>query len=130
MRSLLDQVSANAIDEYVELEEALMAKQVVDPKTVLTLLDSSTKGSPNDKLRLFAIYLMSTSNTAESAAMERALETAGCDMNIVKHLKGIRSFQEGITATVSSAPKTQARSVLVFFGLVCNFPGWFQGPGQ
>jgi len=59
------------------------------PATVLAILNDPSKGTPDDKLRLFLVYLLSTQEipAADLAAMETALQAAGCNLAAVDFAK-------------------------------------------
>jgi len=59
------------------------------PATVLAILNDPSKGTTDDKLRLFLVYLLSMQEipAADLAAMETALQTAGCNLAAVDFAK-------------------------------------------
>ena len=59
------------------------------PATILALLNDPTKGTADDKMRLFLVYYLSASEVAENdvAAMEAALVASKCNMAAVAYAK-------------------------------------------
>ena len=73
------------------------------PATVLAILNDPSKGTPDDKLRLFLVYLLSTQEipATDLAAMETALQTAGCNLAAIDFAKRHADVRGRVACTVT-----------------------------
>lgn len=64
----------------------------VESKTVLDLISDETAGTPEDKMRLFIIYYLCTSqlNDDEYKKFEAALQAAHCDIQALAYMKRLK----------------------------------------
>jgi hypothetical protein len=82
--NLLTSIKDRSLDEYFALEEN-MAKQ-----NKMTIVDAIKKpiGTPEDKLRLWLIWYLTSGEEitrTDMEEMEMALESSGCDLGAVKY---------------------------------------------
>ena len=103
--NLLTSIKDRSLDEFFSLEET-MSKQ-----NKMTVLDAITKpmGTPEDKLRLWLIWYLTTPEEVSKMdleEMELALEKSGCDIGAIRYAikeKQInRMASTGITAALPS----------------------------
>ncbi|CAF4952947.1 protein sly1 homolog [Pieris napi] len=113
--AILNVIKSRRLDSFFELEEKIMSKSsAVESKTVLDLISDEEAGTPEDKMRLFIIYYLCTSqlNEEEYKKFEAALQTANCDIQAMAYMKRLKSFTKmssqyegGGTKTVSMFSK-------------------------
>ncbi|KAA0185441.1 hypothetical protein HAZT_HAZT001245 [Hyalella azteca] len=129
---LLDHIKKRKLDVFFEAEEKIMARATLD-KPLTDLLAEDGCGSASDKLRLFLIHYLCSSNTSHSnapggsgsnnscsdadmTAMLEALQAAGADLKPVNYMKQWRNIMKlssgaspeyggGVTKTVSMFSK-------------------------
>ena len=90
--SLLSSIKERKLDEYFEMEEKLMSKTTAE-KSVMEFINDPEGGTPEDKMRLFLIYYISQSTSAEQFdQFEEALQNAGCDMDAIKYIKRWKQY--------------------------------------
>lgn len=78
------------MDSFFELEEKIMSKSSnVETKAVLDLVSDPTAGTPEDKMRLFIIYYLCTSQMQQNEyeKFEAALTNANCDVKAMAYIK-------------------------------------------
>jgi hypothetical protein len=104
--AIMKHVKDREIDAYFEHEEAIITKSLVAQKEMISLITSEGRGTPEDKLRLFLIYFLSTKSIppAEMEQLEEALKTQGADLSPLKILKKTKAFNEGLLATLNTTP--------------------------
>mmetsp|Transcript_47875 Transcript_47875/g.94022 ORF Transcript_47875/g.94022 Transcript_47875/m.94022 type:complete len:300 (+) Transcript_47875:176-1075(+) len=94
---ILKEIKRREIDAYFSLEADLIAKTVVDKKTLLEQLAPDAKGTPRDKLRLLCIYIMSSnlsdSDISECLATLNWSEQPGVSPSDVNALEYLKQFK-------------------------------------
>eukprot|EP00026_Physarum_polycephalum_P002327 Phypoly_transcript_02333.p1 GENE.Phypoly_transcript_02333~~Phypoly_transcript_02333.p1 ORF type:complete len:636 (-),score=119.63 Phypoly_transcript_02333:880-2787(-) len=113
--AIMKHVKEREIDAYFEQEEAIITKSLSAPKELINLICNEGRGTPEDKVRLFLIYFLSTKSIppAEMEQMEEALTKMGADLGPLKHLKKTKAFNEGLLATLNAVPSTTRGSSFV-----------------
>merc|ERR1719300_2017918 len=78
--SVLDSIKQRRLDVFFELEEKLMSATPLD-RSLMEVLTDPENVSPEDKLRLFLIFYISTPEVSDKEFKEYsdALKEAGCD---------------------------------------------------
>ena len=86
--SVLDSIKQRRLDVFFELEEKLMSATPLD-RSLMEVLTDPENISPEDKLRLFLIFYISTPEVSEKEFKEYsdALREAGCDLSTLAYLK-------------------------------------------
>lgn len=108
--TILDYIKARKLDEYFEMEEKLMSKASID-KSIMDFISDPEAGTPDDKLRLFLIYYICQTQSAQPISDQevdqyaQALEAASCNLEPLKYIKRWRQY----SAMNSSAPQQQYR---------------------
>ncbi|XP_073949606.1 sec1 family domain containing Slh [Choristoneura fumiferana] len=112
--AILNAIKSRRLDSFFELEEKIMSKSVVESKAVVDLISDPDAGTPEDKMRLFIIYYMCTSQISEDdyKKLESALVAANCDVNPISYMRRWKGFTKmsgqyegGGTKTVSMFSK-------------------------
>ena len=93
--ALLAAIKARELDSYFSLEESLVTRAPLDRKELSALLSPDAKGNTEDKLRLFLMYYMATSDvsTPEFAQLEELLKKANIDLTALRYLKQCVPYQ-------------------------------------
>ncbi|KAF9580415.1 Vesicle trafficking between the ER and Golgi [Lunasporangiospora selenospora] len=89
---LLQGIKDRQLDTFFQLEEAITKQTKV---TMLEAINDPEKKVPDDKMRFFLIYYLSTQDDIPNDVMqeyEDALVKAGCDLAPLRYVKGIRAF--------------------------------------
>ncbi|XP_063102499.1 sec1 family domain-containing protein 1 isoform X2 [Cavia porcellus] len=105
---------ARKLDVYFEYEEKIMSKTTLD-KSLLDII-SDPDGTPEDKMRLFLIYYISTQQVPSEADLEqykKALTDAGCNLNPLQYIKQWKAF-----AKMASAPTSYGSTTTKPMGLL------------
>lgn len=112
--ALINQIKEREIATYFEYEEQIITKSFQSHREMMALICGDGKGTPEDKLRLYLIYLMSTKSIppAEIEQIEDALAKTGVDMSPLKLLKQTKAFNETRIATLNPAT-TSAKTSFV-----------------
>eukprot|EP00116_Pleurobrachia_bachei_P017739 sb/3478001/ len=63
--SLSESIKSRSLDKFFEVEEKIMTKATLED-SVLELLKNPDLGTPDDKMRLFVIYYLNTSDLPDS----------------------------------------------------------------
>ncbi|XP_041988060.1 protein sly1 homolog [Aricia agestis] len=115
--AILNAIKSRRLDSFFELEEKIMSKSSgIESKAVLDLIADTSAGTEEDKMRLFIIYYLCTSQMPEDEykKFETALLGANCDirpMAYMKRWKGLTKissqgqYEGGGTKTVSMFSK-------------------------
>lgn len=91
--ALMAELNERSLDSYFSLEERMLVNRDVtstDRAGILELLDPSSPGSPQDKLRLFLIYFLVKGSKLASSDIEECenlLTAAGADLAPLRYLK-------------------------------------------
>ncbi|RUS21057.1 Sec1-like protein [Endogone sp. FLAS-F59071] len=90
--SLLTSIKERQLDSYFQLEESITKLNKI---SMLEVINDPEKKNAEDKLRMFIIYYLSTTEDISKDDMEeyeRALRSAGCNLAPVKYVKNMRAF--------------------------------------
>nr|XP_036855406.1 sec1 family domain-containing protein 1 [Manis javanica] len=68
--AVLEHIKARKLDVYFEYEEKIMSKTTLD-KSLLDIISDPDAGTPEDKMRLFLIYYISTQQAPSEADLEQ-----------------------------------------------------------
>ncbi|KAK2494906.1 hypothetical protein MC885_013883 [Smutsia gigantea] len=107
--------AARKLDVYFEYEEKIMSKTTLD-KSLLDIISDPDAGTPEDKMRLFLIYYISTQQAPSEADLEqykKALTDAGCNLNPLQYIKQWKAF-----AKMASAPASYGSTTAKPMGLL------------
>uniref|UniRef100_A0A8C3BHK3 Sec1 family domain-containing protein 1 n=1 Tax=Cairina moschata TaxID=8855 RepID=A0A8C3BHK3_CAIMO len=77
--AVLEHIKARKLDVYFEYEEKIMSKSTLD-KSLLDMISDPDAGTPEDKMRLFLIYYISSAQAPSEVDLEqykKALTDAG-----------------------------------------------------
>lgn len=128
--AILDQIKDRGLDGFFQVEEELLMRpSSFDVERILALI-RTTKGTPDDKMRLFLVYYLCVDNASAEDLRKclEGLEKVGCsDFRAYSYLKSIRAFTRSVS-TISTAPLaastgiggTYAASVLGTLSQVAN----------
>ncbi|KAK2711884.1 hypothetical protein QYM36_012867 [Artemia franciscana] len=88
VQAIMDQVKTRHLNVYFELETKIMSKPNVE-RSLSEILSDPSIGSPEDKLRLFLIYLICTPSvsTEEYNKCQEALVDCGCNLSALNYIK-------------------------------------------
>ncbi|OBZ87945.1 Protein sly1 [Choanephora cucurbitarum] len=105
--SLLNAIKDRQLDSFFQLEEGInrLNKQVL-----LETLRDAEKREPEDKMRLFLIYYLSTVEEVPKEDMESyeaALAEAQCDMEPLNYIKNVRQWMR-MTSMISAPVQPQS----------------------
>uniref|UniRef100_A0A8D0CKJ3 Sec1 family domain-containing protein 1 n=1 Tax=Scleropages formosus TaxID=113540 RepID=A0A8D0CKJ3_SCLFO len=87
--AVLDHIKTRKLDVYFEYEEKLMSKSTLD-KSLLDMISDPDAGTPEDKMRLFLIYYITSQQPPSELDLEqykKALMDAGCDLSPLNYIK-------------------------------------------
>uniref|UniRef100_A0A3B1JBJ3 Sec1 family domain containing 1 n=1 Tax=Astyanax mexicanus TaxID=7994 RepID=A0A3B1JBJ3_ASTMX len=87
--AVLDHIKSRKLDVYFEYEEKLMSKSTLD-KSLLDIITDPDAGTPEDKMRLFLIYYITSQQPPSEGDLEqykKALIDAGCDLSPLNYIK-------------------------------------------
>lgn len=93
--AMLEHIKDRKLDVLFETEEKIMSKSTLE-QSVLEILQDPEIGTPDDKVRLFIIYFISTPNipTSEFDQYMQALEACGCDVGCISYMKRWKAFNK------------------------------------
>ncbi|KAF9808752.1 hypothetical protein SFRURICE_016269 [Spodoptera frugiperda] len=113
--AILNSIKSRRLDSFFELEEKIMSKSSgIESKAVMDLISDPSAGTPEDKMRLFIIYYLCTSQIPEDEykRFEAALQAAECDIKPMAYMRRWKGFTKmssqyegGGTKTVSMFSK-------------------------
>uniref|UniRef100_A0A8C9NC50 Sec1 family domain containing 1 n=1 Tax=Serinus canaria TaxID=9135 RepID=A0A8C9NC50_SERCA len=86
--AVLEHIKSRKLDVYFEYEEKIMSKSTLD-KSLLDMISDPDAGTPEDKLRLFLIYYISSAQAPSEIDLEqykKALMDAGCNLVLLTSL--------------------------------------------
>ncbi|KAI9007751.1 Sec1-like protein [Hyaloraphidium curvatum] len=100
--NLLNAIKDRGLDEYFATEEAIQRHSVPQ------MMDSlrKPKGTAEDKLRLFLIWLLTRTEDVskeDMAELKKLLQEAGCEMAPVKYIEKLRAFGRMTSASSAAA---------------------------
>ncbi|KAI7897523.1 Sec1-like protein [Cokeromyces recurvatus] len=99
--TLLGAIKDRQLDTFFQLEENVTRQT---KNTLLEAICDGEKKDPEDKMRLFLIYYLSTVEEVpkeDMEAYEKALAEAGCDMEPLNYIKKVRALMR-MTSMISS----------------------------
>ncbi|KAG8449605.1 hypothetical protein GDO86_016302 [Hymenochirus boettgeri] len=99
--AVLEHIKTRKLDVYFEYEEKLMSKSTLD-KSLLDIISDPDAGTPEDKMRLFLIYYITSAQPLSEFDLEqyrKALEDASCNLTPLNYIKQWKAF-----AKMASAP--------------------------
>ncbi|KAJ1963135.1 Vesicle trafficking between the ER and Golgi [Dipsacomyces acuminosporus] len=98
--ALLDSIKDRQLDVLFQLEEQIGRQTKA---SILEAINDPEKKNPQDKLRLYILYLLANEQTrkADIEEFEEALAKAGCDMAPLEYLNKLRSLNK-VTSSVAS----------------------------
>jgi len=125
--AVLDFIKQRRLDVFFELEEKMMSASALD-KSIMDVLSDPDNGTPDDKLRLFLIFYL-TSPTISDAEFDQyagALRQSGCDLAPLTFLKqwksytmqGSRSYGSEGTNQGAGGAGGQIKAVSMFSNLI------------
>lgn len=85
--ALLNHIKDRQLDSFFQIEESITR---LNKNTLLEAIRDAEKKNPEDKMRLFLIYYLSTVEEIpkdDMEAYEKALSEAGCDMEPLNYIK-------------------------------------------
>merc|ERR1712130_153311 len=119
--SVLDSIKQRRLDVFFELEEKLMSATPLD-RSLMEVLTDPENVSPEDKLRLFLIFYLSTPEVSDKEFKEYsdALKEAGCDLSALAYLKRWKSMAAQSSKMVETAAGGQGttKAVSMFSNLI------------
>ncbi|XP_044127858.1 sec1 family domain-containing protein 1 isoform X2 [Bufo gargarizans] len=92
--AVLEHIKARKLDVYFEYEEKLMSKSTLD-KSLLDIISDPDAGTPEDKMRLFLIYYITSAHPPSETDLDQyknALEDAGCSLTPLNYIKQWKAF--------------------------------------
>ncbi|KAG7258062.1 hypothetical protein CRUP_014817 [Coryphaenoides rupestris] len=92
--AVLDHIKTRQLDVYFEYEEKLMSKSTLD-KSLLDIISDPDAGTPEDKMRLFLIFYITSQQAPSESDLEqykKALLDAGCDLSPLNYIKQWKAF--------------------------------------
>lgn len=104
--ALLNSIKDRQLDTFFQIEENITRQ---NKNTLLEAIRDAEKTNPEDKMRLFLIYYLSTVDEIPKDDMEAyttALSEAGCDMEPLEYIKKVRALMR-MTSMISSPAQPQ-----------------------
>ncbi|KAI7897405.1 Sec1-like protein [Mucor mucedo] len=104
--ALLNDIKDRQLDNFFQIEESITRQ---NKNTLLETIRDMEKKNPEDKMRLFLIYYLSTVEEISKDDMEtyeNALSEAGCDVEPLHYIKSVRALMR-MTSMISSPPQPQ-----------------------
>ncbi|GAA5805225.1 hypothetical protein HPULCUR_010739 [Helicostylum pulchrum] len=104
--ALLNDIKDRQLDNFFQIEESITRQ---NKTTLLETIRDEEKKNPEDKMRLFLIYYLSTVeeiSKEDMEAYENALSEAGCDVEPLHYIKSVRALMR-MTSMISSPPQPQ-----------------------
>lgn len=110
--ALLQGIKARGLDELYQMEEAVQRQS---KSAILEAIQNSSMQNPEDKLRLFLVYYLSTPDDALSRKdvedFEEALKAQGADLSALAYAKKAREIMR-FTLTASAPAPAQSGNEL------------------
>ncbi|CAH2012735.1 unnamed protein product [Acanthoscelides obtectus] len=93
---ILNHIKSRKLDTFFELEEKIMSKAQSLEKPLMEILSDPNAGTPDDKLRLFIIFYICSTQISDSdlRKYEEALAQSGCDLTPIAYIKRWKSFSK------------------------------------
>jgi len=110
--ALLKEIKARELDTYFSLEESIKTRSLMDKKELLAVLSDPSRGTIEDKMRLFLIYYMANENmsSSELEQYEKIFKGFEVNLNVLKYLKKTKAFNDSF---VPSNPSPSVSSLTV-----------------
>ncbi|KAI8074947.1 Sec1-like protein [Gongronella butleri] len=108
--SLLNHIKDRQLDTFFQIEENI-ARQ--GKAVLLEAINDPEKKNPEDKMRLFLIYYLSTVEEIPAEDMDaykKALEKAGCNMAPLKYIEKVRALMRMTSMLTSPNPNPSTSS--------------------
>ncbi|KAG1049761.1 hypothetical protein G6F43_007929 [Rhizopus delemar] len=105
--ALLNSIKDRQLDIFFQMEENITRQ---NKSMLLEMIHDTEKKHPEDKMRLFLIYYLSTGEEIpkeDMEAYEKALSEVGCDLNPLNYIKKVRALMR---MTSMIAPPTQPQT--------------------
>ncbi|CAO3652312.1 unnamed protein product [Cunninghamella blakesleeana] len=106
--SLLNHIKDRQLDSFFQIEENITRQ---NKSLLLEAINDPEKKNPEDKMRLFLIYYLSTVDDIPSDDMDaykKALEAAGCDMNPLRYIEKVRALMRMTSMMASPNPASSS----------------------
>lgn len=119
--AVLDQIKARKLDNFFEIEEKIMNRNLIDRVTLDDMIANPDYGEPSDKYRLFLIsYICDNPNLTDEEAEKyvKILESLGCKRTAYEYIKRWK--------TISKSNVTSLQTNLQSSGGVLRTAGMFQ----
>ncbi|XP_029454859.1 sec1 family domain-containing protein 1 isoform X2 [Rhinatrema bivittatum] len=107
--AVLEHIKTRKLDVYFEYEEKLMSKSTLD-KSILDMISDPDAGTPEDKMRLFLIYYITSLQPPSEVDLEqyrKALMDAGCSLAPLNYIKQWKAFAKMASAPANNATKSK-----------------------
>ncbi|KAL1925670.1 uncharacterized protein VTP21DRAFT_553 [Calcarisporiella thermophila] len=106
--SLLREVNERQLHTFYQMEDSIVKQ---NKAAILEAITDPAKKGPEDKLRLFIIFYLSSAGEISREDMEEyeeALKKAGCDLAPLNYIKRMRAFSKmtAMTAQQSTQPSS------------------------
>ncbi|KAG0743310.1 hypothetical protein G6F57_000286 [Rhizopus arrhizus] len=105
--ALLNSIKDRQLDIFFQMEENITRQ---NKSMLLEMIRDTEKKHPEDKMRLFLIYYLSTGEEIpkeDMEAYEKALSEVGCDLSPLNYIKKVRALMR---MTSMIAPPTQPQT--------------------
>lgn len=119
--ALLDQIKDRGLDGFFQVEEELLQRPATFNVERIIALLRNTRGSPNDKLRVFLIYFLCIEKPPPDhiAKCLEELRAAGCsDFRAFEYLKSIKSFTQSMMMPMHAAEASSNATLGAAYGQV------------
>lgn len=104
--SVLDEIKSRKLDNFFEIEEKIMNRNLIDRVTLDEMLANPDYGQPSDKYRLFLIsYICDNPNLSEEETEKyvNVLEGLGCKRTAFEYVKRWKTFSKVNVASLQSS---------------------------
>ena len=104
--AVLDEIKKRKLDNFFEIEEKIMNRNLIDRVTLDDMLANPDYGHPSDKYRLFLIsYICDNPNLSEDEAEKyvNVLEKLGCKRSAFDYVKRWKTFSNINVASLQSS---------------------------
>ncbi|PHZ10055.1 Sec1-like protein [Rhizopus microsporus ATCC 52813] len=104
--ALLNAIKDRQLDSFFQMEENITRQS---KSMLLETIRDASKKNPEDKMRLFLIYYLSTLEDIpkdDMDAYEKALSEAGCDLRPLDYIKKVRALMR-MTSMIAPSGQTQ-----------------------
>ncbi|ORX55144.1 Sec1-like protein [Hesseltinella vesiculosa] len=108
--SLLNHIKDRQLDTFFQIEENITRQ---NKSLLLETFNDPEKTNPEDKMRLFLIYYLSTVDEIppeDMDAYKKALEHAGCNMAPLKYIEKVRALMRMTSMLTSPTTNTSSSS--------------------